>query len=627
MIKSLQSKMILGMFIFILIIILFSASFSIVKMEQVYYSGFVEEMLNTISSFGIHVNEPRMPGLEIEKPGNVEEADIDRIIQNFTIYFSINNVTRKGAVLDKDFKTLYYSEGTVLSEGEIANIKENANTEEDYKLINSNDSNEYYFIFYVKDLETNEVKYILIVEQDKTYINNQMREVTIIYVTGMIIISIITIIVSTLLASNVTKPIEYIRKKAQLIAAGDDIDEITLDDSQKSEYEVQRLVESFNLMISQIKNNLSEISNEKNKLEAILLHLSDGVLAFNTDGELIHANPAGKKLLNITEETTFEEIFKRFNFDIDMEKIMYLDDWTKTEQLVKLSDNMIVNIFFAAFKNEQDSLGGLVAVVHDVTKQVKLDDMRKEFVANVSHELKTPLTSIKGYTETLIDDMIPLDGEEFEDPEIDPKEEAERKKKETEEQLRFLNIILSESNRMKKLVEDLLQLSTFDYNKVAWKKIFFDITELTKQICEKHRILAESKEQELDCYVTSTVPMAFADRDAIEQVITNIVSNAIKYTPEKGSIKVYVGCVHDDAYIKVIDNGIGIPEKDLPRVFERFYRVDKARSREMGGTGLGLPIAKEIIESNGGSIDMKSEVGKGTEVIIKVPVKEQQSLN
>jgi two-component system sensor histidine kinase VicK len=231
--------------------------------------------------------------------------------------------------------------------------------------------------------------------------------------------------------------------------------------------------------------------------------------------------------------------------------------------------------------------------------------MRKEFVANVSHELKTPLTSIKTYTETLLDqDMRPDD----------------------EEATRFLNVILSESNRMTRLVSDLLQLTKFDYKKVAWNKLFFDLGELAKQVCEKHMIQAETKHQNLECYITSNVPMVYADRDGIEQVITNILTNSIKYTKEDGNIKMYVGCVHDDAYIKIIDDGVGIPEADIPRVFERFYRVDKARSREMGGTGLGLPIAKEIIEANGGSIDIKSELGKGTEVIIKVPIKDEESL-
>ncbi len=372
-------------------------------------------------------------------------------------------------------------------------------------------------------------------------------------------------------------------------------EEIELEESQKSGYEISRLVDSFNLMIRQIKNNLNEISSEKNKLETILLHLTDGVLAFNTQGNLIHANLAAKKLLKIEKETIFEDIFKKLKIDINMEKIMYLDDWTTTEQMVKI-DDMYVNIFFATFRDEEDRPGGLVAVVHDITKQAKLDDMRKEFVANVSHELKTPLTSIKTYTETLLDQDL-----------------------EIEEKNRFLNVILTEANRMTRLVSDLLQLTKFDYKKIAWNKIYFDLPELVKQVCEKHKIQADTKNQLLDCYTTSTVPMVFADRDGIEQVITNILTNSIKYTPENGNIKVYVGSVHDDAYIKIIDNGIGIPEEDLPRVFERFYRVDKARSREMGGTGLGLPIAKEIIEANGGSIDMKSQVGKGTEVIMKIP--------
>ncbi len=599
MMKSLQSKMILVMFLFILIVMIFSAFFSIVKMEQVYSNGFVEEMLNTIPSFS--VPSPNDSIIPSPRKDSAQEEFINR----FSIYFSLNNTARRGSVLDENLDVLYTNKDGDIPEELLAKIRESSNiVDRPFELINDYNTNEYYFMYFVRDEKDLSVRNTLLIEQDKAYINNQLKEVIIIYVASMVVISIMTLVVSALLAANVTKPIEVIRKKAQLIAAGSDIEEIILEDSQKSEDEVVRLVESFNLMIGQIKSNLNEISNEKNKLEAIILHLSDGVLAFNTSGELILANTVAKELLKIGEENNFEEIFKKLQIDINMEKIMYLDDWTSTEQSVKFED-LILNMFFASFKNEEDDFGGLVCVVHDVTKQVQLEEMRKEFVANVSHELKTPLTSIKTYTETLLDqDMRPDD----------------------EEATRFLNVILSESNRMTRLVSDLLQLTKFDYKKVAWNKLFFDLGELAKQVCEKHMIQAETKHQNLECYITSNVPMVYADRDGIEQVITNILTNSIKYTKEDGNIKMYVGCVHDDAYIKIIDDGVGIPEADIPRVFERFYRVDKARSREMGGTGLGLPIAKEIIEANGGSIDIKSELGKGTEVIIKVPIKDEESL-
>jgi len=573
--------MILVMFLFTAIIILFSAIMAILKVEEVYSKGFEEEMLNTISSFGVDLNNPIT-------------------INNFNIYFAFNR-HRQGSILDENFNTLFSSKKEGLNEHDLELINNYKDSPKSYELVNDHKTDMYYFIYYIKDKGSNNIKYTIMILQDKSYISMQLKSITILYLLSITVVLIITIVISKLLASNVTKPIEMIRKKAELIASGD-IEEVMLEDSQRSEHEVIRLVDSFNLMIRQIQNNLSEISNEKNKLETILLHLSDGVVAFNTNGDLIHANPAAKKMLEIENETKFEQIFEKVKVDINMEKIMYLDNWTTTEQMVKI-DDMIVNIFFAAFRNEQDNLGGLVAVLHDNTKQAKLDDMRKEFVANVSHELKTPLTSIKTYTETLLDDEGDLD---------------------TESKERFLNVILTESNRMSKLVSDLLQLTKFDYKKIAWNKIYFDLPELAKQICEKHKIQSDGKNQLVECYATAEVPMVYADRDGIEQVITNLLTNAIKYTPEGGNIKVYCGYVHDDAYIKIIDNGIGIPEKDLPRVFERFYRVDKARSREMGGTGLGLPISKEIIEANGGSIDMKSTVGKGTEVVIKIPCKKEE---
>ena len=228
--------------------------------------------------------------------------------------------------------------------------------------------------------------------------------------------------------------------------------------------------------------------------------------------------------------------------------------------------------------------------------------MRKEFVANVSHELKTPITSIIGYADTLTDG------------EYD---------KETQD--RFLNVISSEGNRMANLVSDLLTLSRYDTNRVVREIKEFDLGELAKLCQEKLAIEAEKKHQKVECYVTADVPPVKADKNGIERVILNVLSNAIKYTKENGEIKIYVGFVYNDAYIKIIDNGIGIPEADLSRVFERFYRVDKARTREMGGTGLGLSIAKEIIEQNNGSIDIKSILGKGTEVVIRIPVDKKQT--
>ena len=195
-----------------------------------------------------------------------------------------------------------------------------------------------------------------------------------------------------------------------------------------------------------------------------------------------------------------------------------------------------------------------------------------------------------------------------------------------ETQVKFLNVIESESHRMAKLVSDLLTLSRYDNNKNKTEITDIDLGDLTKKCLEKLKVEIEKKQHKIECFVTAEVPLVKVDKYGIERVILNILTNAIKYTPENGNIKIYVGFVYNDAYIKVIDNGIGIPEKDLPRVFERFYRVEKARAREMGGTGLGLAIAKEIIEQNNGSINIKSVQGKGTEVVIRIPAKSKESV-
>ncbi len=360
-------------------------------------------------------------------------------------------------------------------------------------------------------------------------------------------------------------------------------------------------VEQINVLKSitnEIADNINDVSREKKQMEAILLHMTDGIIVFNMEGKITHINPAAIEFLKISEkDNNFEKIFNKINIEINLEKIVYLENWTSSEQRVQVEDRYL-NIFFASLKDENDRPSGIMVVIQDITEHVKLDNMRKEFVADVSHELKTPITSIMGYADTL------LEGEYD---------------KETQD--KFLNVISSEARRMAKLVTDLLILSRYDNNKVNYEIVEFDLGELTKKCQEKLQIEIDKKKQNAECFVTANVPPVYANKEGIERVILNILTNSIKYTKEGGTIKIYVGFVYNDAYIKVIDNGIGIPEEELGRIFDRFYRVDKARTRELGGTGLGLSIAKEILDKNRGSIDIKSEVGKGTEVVIRIPTK------
>ena len=347
-----------------------------------------------------------------------------------------------------------------------------------------------------------------------------------------------------------------------------------------------------------LMNMAEEVSTQKKQMETMLLHMTDGILAFNMDGKISLTNPAATRLLRIMpEDDTFDKIFGKYNIDVNLEKVIYLENWTSTAQRATIGDNYIY-MFFAPLRNEDETPSGVIVVIQDITEHVKLDNMRKEFVADVSHELKTPITSIMGYADTL------LEGEYD---------------KETQE--KFLNVIATEARRMAKLVTDLLTLSKYDNDEDRTKKVEFDLGDLVKKCQEKLQIEIDKKHHNAECFVTANVPKVYADKDGIERVVLNIITNSIKYTPENGTIKMYVGYVYNDAYIKIIDNGLGIPEEDLNRIFERFYRVDKSRTREMGGTGLGLSIAKEILDKNNGSIDIKSKKDKGTEVVIRIPIK------
>ena len=393
-------------------------------------------------------------------------------------------------------------------------------------------------------------------------IENSKEELKIVVYVTILSFIIICILVGLFIVRRIIGPISRLIDNAKKITSGEEIETKELDLS-KGQNEVDDLVNAFYIMTKELKENLNEVSKQKNQIETILLHMTDGIIAFNMSGRIILINPAATRLLRlIPEDDNFENIFTKLGVNVNLEKIIYLENWTSTEERVTIGDNY-VHMYFAPLRNDDESPAGVIVVIQDITEHVRLDNMRKEFVADVSHELKTPITSIMGYADTLLED------------EYD---------KETKD--KFLTVIATEARRMAKLVTDLLSLSKYDNEEIKEEKTQFDLGELVKQCQDKVQIEIDKKDQKVECFVTANVPEVYADKDGVERVVLNILTNSIKYTGEGGTIKIYVGFVYNDAYIKIIDNGIGIPEEDLTRIFERFYRVDKARTREMGGTGL-----------------------------------------
>lgn len=411
----------------------------------------------------------------------------------------------------------------------------------------------------MKELEQNVI--------EKEAIEAQIQQSKVLFISGISIFTIISIMIGVFVNKNIINPTTKLIKSAEKMASGDITRINKIDDKKKNE--ITDLTEAFNYISVEMKQNLNEATRQKKQMETILLHMTDGIIAFGIEGEIIHINPAAITFLGLSkEDDTFDKIFKKINIDINLEKVIYLENWTSSEQKVKVG-NRYINMFFAPYKDENDRPAGMIVVIQDITEHVRLDNMRKEFVADVSHELKTPITSIMGYADTL------LEGEY-----------------EKEIQDKFLNVIASEARRMAKLVSDLLTLSRYDNSQAKIEKTEFDLGELVKKCQEKLQIEIDKKHQDTECFVTANVPPVSADKYGIERVILNILSNSIKYTRDFGKIKIYVGFVYNNAYVKIIDNGMGIPKEDLNRIFERFYRVDKARTREMGGTGLRIIYSK-----------------------------------
>ena len=405
---------------------------------------------------------------------------------------------------------------------------------------------------------------------------------------------VIAFILAFFLSKAITSPIQNLTKGAQLVAAGEFSHKIDV----HSKDEIGTLTDTFNHMRNVLKNTIEEVSGERRKLETVFAHLKDGVIVFSDEGKVININESAKSILL----GRYDENFNMLTL-LEVLSIKYDDEFDDDDGVIRdiVFDNRVFDVNFGNIRYMDDNKlhDGIIAVIQDITNRYELDKSRREFVANVSHELRTPLTSIKGACETI-----------YENPDM-PDEMKNS----------FLTMAIEESDRMTHIVRDLLVLSRLDNNRTQWNVSDFDISAALLHVCTVMQVDAKTHSHTFEYDPELPPLMISGDKERIEQVVINIIANAFKYTPDGGIISVKLDDGRDHVSIAVRDNGIGVPKEDLPRLFERFYRVEKARTSDTGGTGLGLAIAKEIVEAHGGTIKIKSKQNVGTEVTIVLPKK------
>ena len=403
---------------------------------------------------------------------------------------------------------------------------------------------------------------------------------------------VVAILLSFVLSKTLTKPIEELTRGAKRVSEG----EFELDLPVRSEDEIGGLTDTFNEMAGTLERSITALNEERDRYASLLLYMTDGVAAFNAAGALGHINPAAREMLGVGEEDepTFGDVFS--GTEVTAEQILALPGGEYAEVTLTREENILQVILSPTGSAEAER--GIIAVVHNVTRERKLEDARRKFVADVSHELRTPLTSIKGYAETIAED--------------DGMPPALRK--------RFLGVVQNEADRMLRIVRDLLTLSRMDNRSMSWRFEWVDMENLLEDINTAMQIKAAEKHHRLTMVLRGNLPLVWCDKERIEQVVVNLLTNAVNYTPEEGVISLVADRSGDTVQISVQDNGIGIAKEDVPHLFDRFYRVDKARSRESGGSGLGLSITSEIVQKHKGTIQVESELGHGTTMTVLLPV-------
>lgn len=423
-----------------------------------------------------------------------------------------------------------------------------------------------------------------------------MERMNNIFISGTLIALGLTALLGVILAHTITNPIKEITRHATAVAEGEfDQRAPVLGDD-----EIGQLSSAFNYMTQRLHTALSLHEEEKERLQTVLTNMSDGVLATDESGKIVVMNRRAAEMLQVPADSE-EQLNMADVLRISADRLHMIEQERHPSMLMTIErdqeDEIILRVMFSAIHRRGEGVTGTIVVLQDVTEQEKLEQSRREFVANVSHELRTPLTTIKSYVEALDDGAL-------EEPQLAS---------------RFVGVIRNETERMIRLVTDLLHLSRLDSKQATLRKKPTHIEEMLEEVRDRFSFQMKQKRIKSHVNIGKGVHSVLLDRDQIDQVLDNLVSNAIKYTQEGDRIELEAYREGPDHIaIAVKDSGIGIPKKDIERIFDRFYRVDKARSRAAGGTGLGLSIAREIVKAHGGTIQLESELNVGTKVTFTV---------
>ncbi|MFI3255119.1 MAG: ATP-binding protein [Eubacteriales bacterium] len=588
--RSILMKLVMIMILLILSLVIVVGAFLVNSVSGFYLTDFYSQMETVFADRNLL--------MDLSSKTEQEENGAEMIAQVLNAYsgtLGIDGRNRKFYVLDGE-------SGTVLvgsEENEVIHYSPNLLLALQEKIIGDKSNMIVSYMDLAIPITRGEESFVIYIIDGKETVSQLINQMVELIFEALLVALVISILLSFLLSETMVTPLRELTKGASKLAEGDFSHVLQV----SSRDEIGNLTEAFNNMAKQLEDTLEQVEQERDKLDTLFLHMNDGVLAFSWKGWLIHSNPSAGEMLCRTLDEDISSYEGLMGEIAPFATVLEAEDCVTGELEVH---GRVLEVILAPLEKarqgqqpQSPNQGGVLAVLRDVTAQKENEQLQREFVANVSHELRTPITNIKSYAETL------------KEAEGDIPPEMEQK---------FLGVIVGESDRMTHIVQDLLTLSRFDSSHADLKFSSFPFGEAVQELYDAVFMEASRRGHSLILKASADLPDIIADRPRVLQVMMNITSNALKYTPDGGEILLTAGKRGDMVFLSVEDNGVGIPEEDRPRIFQRFFRVDKARSRKAGGVGLGLAIAQEIVQGHGGTLTLDSKEGKGSKFTMALAI-------